>query len=42
MFVIYVFQGRSGSSGGGGAGGLFGFGKSTAKIINEDIGVRFK
>lgn len=37
-----MFQGggRGGSRGGG--GGIFGFGQSTAKIIKEDIGVKFR
>ena len=26
----------------GKTGGIFGFGQSTAKVIKEDIGVRFK
>ncbi|XP_076469956.1 mitochondrial inner membrane m-AAA protease component AFG3L2-like [Babylonia areolata] len=38
-----MFQGGTGRSGSrGGAGGIFGFGQSTAKIIKEDIGVKFR
>lgn len=38
-----MFQGGGGRSGSrGGAGGIFGFGQSTAKIIKEDIGVKFR
>ncbi|KAK7114430.1 mitochondrial inner membrane m-AAA protease component AFG3L2-like [Littorina saxatilis] len=37
-----MFQGGGGRGGSrGGAGGIFGFGQSTAKIIKEDIGVKF-
>lgn len=31
-----------GGGGGRGGGGMFGFGQSTAKIVKEDVGVRFK
>lgn len=38
-----MFQGMGGRGGSrGGPGGIFGFGQSTAKIIKEDIGVKFK
>ncbi|ELT94890.1 hypothetical protein CAPTEDRAFT_177529 [Capitella teleta] len=41
--VVYFFTKLPGSSGkSGGMGGLFGFGRSTAKVIKEDVGVRFK
>ncbi|XP_074645083.1 mitochondrial inner membrane m-AAA protease component AFG3L2-like [Tubulanus polymorphus] len=36
-----MFQGGRGGAGGKG-GGIFGFGQSTAKIIKEDIGVKFQ
>lgn len=34
--------GRSGPGGRGGPGGIFGFGQTTAKIMKDDVGVRFK
>ena len=41
--VIFIFQGRpKPGSRGGGPGGMFGFGQTTAKVIKDDIGVRFK
>ena len=41
--VIFMFQGRpKPGSRGGGPGGMFGFGQTTAKVIKDDIGVRFK
>ena len=44
--VIGIFTqqgGRPGAGGsGGGAGGMFGFGQTTAKIMKDDVGVRFK
>lgn len=33
---------RPGSGGRGGSGGIFGFGQTTAKVITDDVGVRFK
>ncbi len=40
------FQGgaRPGGAGGssGGQGGMFGFGQTTAKVVTDDVGVRFK
>ncbi|KAK2188955.1 hypothetical protein NP493_119g07067 [Ridgeia piscesae] len=34
--------GRPGAGGSGGAGGMFGFGQTTAKIMKDDVGVRFR
>lgn len=39
-FIFVQGGGRGGSRAGG--GGIFGFGQSTAKIIKEDIGVKFR
>jgi len=35
-------QGGRPGAGGRGGGGLFGFGQTTAKVMKDDIGVRFK
>jgi len=46
IFLIYraMKKGMGGAGGGGKGGpmGMFGFGQSTAKVVKEDIGVRFK
>ncbi|XP_060567775.1 AFG3-like protein 2 [Ruditapes philippinarum] len=44
-YLLYSLQGKGGMGGGGGANkarGLFSFGKSTAQIIKEDTGVKFR
>ena len=43
MGIFTQQGGRPGAGGsGGGAGGMFGFGQTTAKIMKDDVGVRFK
>ena len=39
---ILLKGGARGGMGRGGGGGLFGFGQTTAKVIKDDVGVRFK
>lgn len=42
-FFLYLFRSNAAAGGRAGRrGGIFGFGESTAKIIKEDVGVRFK
>ncbi|XP_033119601.1 AFG3-like protein 2 [Anneissia japonica] len=43
-FFFYIFRNSAGvaSGKGGKKGGIFGFGESTARIIKEDVGIRFK
>jgi AFG3 family protein len=46
-FLVWMIRRTSGMMGGGGksggkSGGLFGFGQTTAKVMKDDIGVRFK
>ncbi|XP_002741203.2 mitochondrial inner membrane m-AAA protease component AFG3L2 [Saccoglossus kowalevskii] len=45
-FFFYLFRnaasGAAGSTRGGRRGGIFGFGQTTAKILKEDVGVRFR
>ncbi|XP_071784816.1 mitochondrial inner membrane m-AAA protease component AFG3L2-like [Asterias amurensis] len=42
-FFFYLFRNNPATGGRAGKrGGIFGFGESTAKIIKEDVGVRFK
>lgn len=43
-FFLYLFRNNPATGGraGKGKGGIFGFGESTAKILKEDVGVRFK
>lgn len=42
-FFLYLFRTNAAAGGRGGRrGGIFGFGESTAKIIKEDVGIRFK
>lgn len=42
MLFLAQGGGRPGAGGSGGAGGMFGFGQTTAKIMKDDVGVRFR
>ena len=46
MFCFFFQRGRGAGGGGGGRGGgmggMFSFGQSTAKILKDDVGVRFR